>query len=153
MELTFARGAAAHAVAIRVDAAPARGLPGVAGAWSAADLPDLPPAPGPPGVAFGGPERFALACDAVQFAGEPVAVVAAESRAFAEDAAERVSVVPDELPPLLDAVEGGSARGPGTVSRPAQSRVRPGIRVAGGRRVCLGPGRGDGPLPAAAADP
>ena len=104
VELAFARGAAAHAVAIRVDAAPARGLPGVAGAWSAADLPDLPPAPGPPGVAYACPERFALARGVVRFAGEPVAVVAAESRALAEDAAERVSVVLDELPPLLDPV-------------------------------------------------
>ena len=112
VELAFARGAAAHAVAIRVDAAPARGLPGVAGAWSAADLPGLPPAPGPPGVAFGGPERFALASDAVRFAGEPVAVVAAESRAFAEDAAERVSVVLDELPPLLDAVQAAQPGAP-----------------------------------------
>jgi Molybdopterin-binding domain of aldehyde dehydrogenase len=34
----------------------------------AADLPDLPPAPGPPGCA--GPERFALARDAVRFAGD-----------------------------------------------------------------------------------
>ena len=41
---------------------------------------------------------------------------------------------------------------PGTVEL-TFARVRPGIRVAGGRRVRLGPGRGDGPLPAAAADP
>ena len=40
----------------------------------------------------------------MRFAGEPVAVVAAESRALAEDAAERVSVVLDEVPPLLDPV-------------------------------------------------
>ena len=48
----------------------------------------------------------------MQFAGEPVAVVAEESRAFAEDAAERVSVVPDELPPLLDAVEAAQPGAP-----------------------------------------
>ena len=49
VELAFARSEVAHARLARVDPVPARGLPGVAGAWSAADLPDLPPAPGPPG--------------------------------------------------------------------------------------------------------
>ncbi|MGO9784649.1 MAG: xanthine dehydrogenase family protein molybdopterin-binding subunit [Streptosporangiaceae bacterium] len=106
VELAFTRSEVAHARLGRVDSAPARGLPGVAGAWSAADLPDLPPAPGPPGpggAKFGGPERFPLARDVVRFAGEPVAVVAAESRALAEDGAERVIVGLEPLPPLLDA--------------------------------------------------
>jgi aerobic carbon-monoxide dehydrogenase large subunit len=105
VELAFARASAAHARLIAVDAAPARGLPGVVGAWSAADLPDLPPAPAPfeSGAPFGGPDRFPLARDVVRFAGEPVAVVAAPRRAQAEDGAERVLIELQPLPPLLTA--------------------------------------------------
>lgn len=105
VELAFARSAAAHARLVSADAAPARDLPGVVGAWSAADLSELAPAPAPPGAPFGGPDRFPLVRDVVRFAGEPVAVVAAESRALAEDGAEHVIVVLEPLPPLLGAEE------------------------------------------------
>ena len=46
--------------------------------------------------------RFALACDTVRHVGEPVAAVLAESRAAAEDAAERVEVEYEVLPPVVD---------------------------------------------------
>ncbi len=46
------------------------------------------------------PERWALARDTVRHVGEPVAAVFAEARALAEDAAERVAVEYEVLPPL-----------------------------------------------------
>jgi aerobic carbon-monoxide dehydrogenase large subunit len=105
VELAFSRAPVAHARLTGVDAAPARDLPGVVGAWSAADLPGLPPAPAPfeSGGPFGGPDRFPLVRDVVRFAGEPVAVVAAPRRALAEDGAERVLIDLQPLPPLLTA--------------------------------------------------
>jgi aerobic carbon-monoxide dehydrogenase large subunit len=95
----------AHARLTGIDAASAREVPGVVGAWSAADLPGLPAAPPPVelGGSFAGPDRFALARDVVHFAGEPVAVVAAPRRALAEDGADRVRIGLQPLPPLLTA--------------------------------------------------
>jgi carbon-monoxide dehydrogenase large subunit len=46
------------------------------------------------------PPRFALARTTVRHVGEPVAAVFAETRAAAEDAAERVAVEYEELPPI-----------------------------------------------------
>jgi carbon-monoxide dehydrogenase large subunit len=90
-----------------VDAAPAREVPGMVGAWSADDLPGLPPVPVPPGSreAFTGLDRYALAREVIRFAGEPLAVVAAERRAAAEDGAERVGLELERLEPLTSAAQ------------------------------------------------
>jgi len=65
LELAFARSPLAHARVNRADAGPARPVPGVTGAWSAADLPGLPAVPVPPGSreTFAGLERPALAAE------------------------------------------------------------------------------------------
>ncbi|MEZ5407349.1 MAG: xanthine dehydrogenase family protein molybdopterin-binding subunit [Acidimicrobiales bacterium] len=97
----FARSPYAHARLLGVDTAPALAVPGVIAAFSAADL-DVFPA-----------GRFAaaihslfaqplLAEQRVRFAGEPVAVVVAESRAAAEDGIEAVEARYEPLPPVLD---------------------------------------------------
>jgi len=49
------------------------------------------------------PERFSLARDKVRYVGEPVAVVAAETRAIAEDAVELIDVEYEPLPAVVDA--------------------------------------------------
>jgi carbon-monoxide dehydrogenase large subunit len=83
VEVAFVRSPVAHAEIRGVDTGAARRLDGVIGAWSAAELPELPN-------------------DRVRYGGEAVAVVAAGSRAVAEDGAELVELDLVELPPLVD---------------------------------------------------
>lgn len=101
LHAAFVRSSLPHATIVGIDADEAAGMPGVGGVFSAADLPDLPPKHDLSEV----PEAMArplLARDRVRFAGEPVAVVVAESRAEALDAAEAVFVDLDPLPALAD---------------------------------------------------
>src|SRR5271165_4298614 len=84
LHAVFVRSQMAHA-RIRVDPTPARGLPGVVGVYTAADL-EL--APVPPADAFAPVfARPVLAADLARYMGEPVAVVLAETAALATDAA------------------------------------------------------------------
>ncbi|MFL5880885.1 MAG: xanthine dehydrogenase family protein molybdopterin-binding subunit, partial [Actinomycetota bacterium] len=77
----------------------AAGMAGVAGVFSAADL-DLPPLPA--GAAPAAMARPVLAAETVRFLGEAVAVVVAETRAQALDAAEAVEVDYEPLPVVTD---------------------------------------------------
>ena len=90
LHVAFARSPWAHAEIRSVDLAEALAAPGVAAGLSGAELPDLTD-PFAAGIthrlAF-----YAMAVDRARYAGEPVAVVAAESRYLAEDAAELVAV-------------------------------------------------------------
>ncbi len=90
-----------------------RSMPGVVGAWSAADLPRLGTLTGFP---LGMPlrERPVLTSDEVCYAGEAVAVVVAETRAVAADAAALVVVDVETLPATADPLRGGVA---GTLER------------------------------------
>ena len=86
----FVRSTVARGRLVAVDTADARKQPGVLGVFTAADLdlPDLKPIP----VVDQSMTRPVLARDAVRFVGEPVAVVVAETRTAALDAAEHVLV-------------------------------------------------------------
>jgi carbon-monoxide dehydrogenase large subunit len=94
----FLRSPHAHARIERIDAAPARAVPGVIAAYTAADLTDVAPIPG--GIGFPRPDgspapktdRPLLATDRVRFVGEPVALVIAESRAAGLEAIEAIAV-------------------------------------------------------------
>lgn len=103
--MALIRSAEAHARIVSIDTADAAAMPGVRGVWSLADLGDVPMLPGVPGM-----QRPALADGVVQFAGEPVAVVVADDRYLATDAAELVSVDYDPLPPIAS-VEAAMAEG------------------------------------------
>jgi aerobic carbon-monoxide dehydrogenase large subunit len=117
------RSSLAHARITGIDIEAALAEPGVVGIFTSADLPAaLPPIPmrmfSQPGM-----ELFLqppLASDTVRYSGEPVAVVVAESRYLAEDAAELVHVRYEEFEPVLAAdraLEPASAvlhPGPGT---------------------------------------
>ena len=62
-----------------------------------------------------GMERFLqrpLARDVVRYSGEPVAVVVADSRYLAEDAAERIEVAYEALTPILDGPAAADGAGP-----------------------------------------
>src|SRR5436309_483892 len=103
LHAAFVRAYPAHARILAVDTREAAGMPGVAGVFTAAEL-DVEPIWRSEKV----PDAFwrpVLASDTVRFAGEPVAVVLAETRAQAMDAAETVAVDYEPLPAVIDAVE------------------------------------------------
>jgi carbon-monoxide dehydrogenase large subunit len=104
LEAVFVRSPAALGRLGRVDLTAARTLPGVLGAWSAADLPDLPPTTMPPSSrgAHEGLDWPSLAVGRVRYVGQPVAVVLADTRGHAEDAARTVAVEVEALAALLD---------------------------------------------------
>jgi carbon-monoxide dehydrogenase large subunit len=101
VHMAVVRSPHAHARVIAIDTARAAGMPGVVGVFTAAELgPIMKPMPGAVRNAPDG--RVAsptpLASDRVRFVGEPVAVVLAEDRYLAEDAAAAVAVTYDPLP-------------------------------------------------------
>jgi carbon-monoxide dehydrogenase large subunit len=103
----FVRSPEPHAAIRGVDTSAACAIPGVRAVFTAADLnpdvreqwhssvgPDSPETLRPP-----------LAESVVRFVGDPVALVVAESRYLAEDAAELVDVDYDPLPAVIDYIE------------------------------------------------
>ena len=106
----FVRSPLAHARIESVDGTAARAAPGVVAVLTAADLaigavrphPMLPPV-------F---DRPPLAVDVVRFVGDPVAVVVAETRARALDAAELVDVRLEPLPVTIDPIAALDAGAP-----------------------------------------
>lgn len=98
----FVRSPYAHASIVSLDAGAARDLPGVRAVLSAADLPHRPlvDSVAVPGLLK--TPQPALASEKVRFVGETVAIVLADSRAIAEDAAELVRVEYDPLPVATD---------------------------------------------------
>ncbi|MDX5367839.1 MAG: molybdopterin-dependent oxidoreductase, partial [Alphaproteobacteria bacterium] len=110
LHAVFVRSPFAHAHVGGFDTAEAKAAPGVVAVltgadWAAEGLPGLPVRSQPtnrdgtPGFL---PRRDALASDTVRHVGEAVAVVIAESRAAAEDAAELVAVDYAEIEPVAD---------------------------------------------------
>jgi CO/xanthine dehydrogenase Mo-binding subunit len=84
----------AHAMIAAIDADDARALPGVVAVLTAADLP----------IVAAGKGRLyePLAREEVVYAGQPVALVVAQTEAQAEDAASLVDVQLDPLEPVVD---------------------------------------------------
>jgi aerobic carbon-monoxide dehydrogenase large subunit len=99
LHAVFVRAPLAHGRILGIDPAPAAAMAGVAGVYTAADLglPPLPPGDGPAAMA-----RPVLATGTVRFLGEAVAVVVAETRAQAMDAAEAVEVDYEPLEVVTD---------------------------------------------------
>src|SRR5512145_752387 len=88
----------AHARIVRIDASKARALAGVRAVLTAADVPELKRK---------APTRAhaVLAIDRVVFAGQPVAAVAADDVAIAEEALDLIEVEYKELPAAVDPLE------------------------------------------------
>jgi len=98
--LVYVRSPFAHARITATGTEAAKAAPGVVAVLTAADLDIAPAAPG-----FGSHPsmvRSHLARDVVRFTGEAVAMVIAETRAQAVDAAELVTVDYDPLPAVVD---------------------------------------------------
>src|SRR5947207_143725 len=106
VSMVLVRSPFAHARVVSVDTAQARAMPGVVGAYTAADLegefigplpmawqvtPDLKSA-----------QMWPITKDKARYQGDIVAVVVAETRAQAKDAAEAVDVEYEELPVVID---------------------------------------------------
>lgn len=103
LEAAFVRSTRAHALIRGIDIAAAAASPGVVAVILAADLEGvalpLRARNGTPG--YSECDMPILASDKVRLAGEPVALVVADSRYRAEDAAQLVSVDYEDLPPVL----------------------------------------------------
>ncbi len=97
----FVRSPYAHARVTGVDSGPAAREPGVLGVYTAADLDLVAPGPFHPSLSSWWVQPL-LAAGRVRYQGEPVAVVVAETREAAVDAAESVAVDYEPLTPVLD---------------------------------------------------
>ncbi|MDH4188642.1 MAG: xanthine dehydrogenase family protein molybdopterin-binding subunit [Betaproteobacteria bacterium] len=114
----FLRSDRAHARIVSIDAARARAFPGVLAILTGEDvvaagfrsLPTLMPVKGRGGMALAAAHRPVLALERVRFVGEPVAIVVAETREAAQDAAELIELEWEELPAV---VRGAQALEPG----------------------------------------
>ncbi|HEX3223219.1 MAG TPA: xanthine dehydrogenase family protein molybdopterin-binding subunit [Nocardioides sp.] len=104
----FVRSPFAHATITGIDVSGAAAADGVLAVYTADDL-GREPLSGFADVNQQAP-RSALAVDKVRYAGDPVALVVAETRAQAVDAAELVDVDYDDLPAVVD-VEDALAEG------------------------------------------
>src|SRR4051794_21623374 len=147
----FVRSGFAHAKVGAIDTSEAASSPGVVGVYTAADLNlESFPTAGPPVDTPEEMRRPVLAKDKVRFIGEPVAVVVAESRAQAVDAAAMVYVDTDDLPVLIDMTkaldddapklsEGGNlaAAGPSGEDALADAEVRVGDRFVNQRLAAV----------------
>jgi aerobic carbon-monoxide dehydrogenase large subunit len=111
LHLGVLRSVEAHARIVKIEASRARALAGVVAVWSAADLPEITK---PIGTASTG-RPFAqpvLVPDVARYAGEPVAVVVAESAYRVADALELIEVEYDPLPPIATLEEAARAGTP-----------------------------------------
>ncbi|MBM3218190.1 MAG: xanthine dehydrogenase family protein molybdopterin-binding subunit [Candidatus Rokubacteria bacterium] len=88
----------AHAKIVRIDVSKARALPGVRAVLTAADIPELKGKPASRAHAV-------LAIDRVVFAGQPVAAVAADEVAIAEEALDLIDVQYEVLPASVDPLQ------------------------------------------------
>jgi carbon-monoxide dehydrogenase large subunit len=129
LHAAFVRSPLAHATVTAIDTSAAAAAEGVVAVYTAADL-ELP---AHHGLMVLNPDmpRPPLATDRVRFVGEAVALVVAESKAAAVDAAELVEVDYDPLPAVVDA-EAALAPDAPLQFPDAGSNVAAGLRSAEG---------------------
>jgi carbon-monoxide dehydrogenase large subunit len=109
LHAVFRRSDRAHALLRSIDKAAAEHAPGVVAVLTGADLPPdafhdvqpIVPFPGRGGQGVLVPHRPVLARERVRFVGEEVALVIAETRAAAIDAADLIDVRLDDLPVVI----------------------------------------------------
>jgi aerobic carbon-monoxide dehydrogenase large subunit len=105
LHLAILRSPSAHARITHIDVSGALSRPGVVAAFSGRDFADTQgsiPCAWPVTPDMVNPGHPSLAVDQVNHAGEAVAVVAARSKAEAQDALEAIDVDYETLPPVLD---------------------------------------------------
>jgi carbon-monoxide dehydrogenase large subunit len=110
LHAAFLRSDYAHARILSIDASVARQRAGVVAVYTAEDMGDfwqegpllVPPPTSVPGAVFNKKGQIPLAKDKVRHAGEPIAVVIAESRYIAEDALADIMVEFEPLEPVVN---------------------------------------------------
>ena len=105
LHAAFLRSPHAHARIARIDVSAAAAAPGVARVVTGRDVAALcQPYVGVLAHIAGmrSAPQYPLAIDVARWQGEPVAAVAADTRAHAEDAVQRLAVEWEELPPVTD---------------------------------------------------
>jgi aerobic carbon-monoxide dehydrogenase large subunit len=110
LSMVVVRSPHPHARITSIDIQPASAIPGVVAVLTAKDFKPLLTGTHPVAPAFVPekhtvPDRFPIAETEVAFQGEPVAVVLAETRKLAADAAEAVEVQYEPLPAVMDLFE------------------------------------------------
>jgi aerobic carbon-monoxide dehydrogenase large subunit len=118
LHAAFLRSQTAHARIKHIDTSAALKRKGVVAVYTADDLgpywqagPLLVPPPPIPGIIFNTRTHVPLAKGTIRYAGEPIAIVVAESRYIAEDALDDIEVDLEILPAVVDiekALEKGS---------------------------------------------
>ena len=111
--VAIARSPYSSAKIVRIDKTQALAVPGVIDIFTGAEivseldpLPNLLPSP------YDKVKDYGIAVDMVRYAGEPVAVVVAESTYVAWDALDLLEVEYEELPPVLTAMAGSKDGSP-----------------------------------------
>jgi len=138
LHAAFLRSQVAHARIRRIDVSAALKRPGVVAVYTADDLgaywqagPLLVPPPPIPGIIFHLRTQVPLARDKIRYAGEPLAVIVAESRYIAEDALDDIVVDLETLPAVVD-LEAAMAAGAAVVHDDLGSNVASHVRQAKG---------------------
>jgi CO/xanthine dehydrogenase Mo-binding subunit len=119
----------AHARIKRIDVSRARALPGVRAALTAADIQELKPGAKTRAHAM-------LAIDRAVFYGQPVAAVAADEMAIADEALDLIDVEYEPLPAAVDPVQSMDPAAPrvsdrGTEADTSEAQAHSGIAVSG----------------------
>jgi carbon-monoxide dehydrogenase large subunit len=126
LHMRIVRSDHAHGKIVSIDASRALAAPGCYGVWTAADIASLPQIPFREthieGLNFY--RQYPLARGRVRYVGDPVAAVFAEDPYQAEDAAERVDILIDPLPPILSASQAPGEFEPGHSTEPTIIRKR-----------------------------
>ena len=149
LHVAFLRSPLAHGRIVAIDTTQAKALAGVAAVFTGADIAAvLRPVPGlqnvpprswreavPHRIAI--PDQAILAVDKVRYVGEPVAVIVADSRAVAEDAAELIDMQLAALPPVVDPE---IARTPQAALVHATGNIAAEFRIGKGDVAALPPG-------------
>jgi aerobic carbon-monoxide dehydrogenase large subunit len=120
LQCAMVRSPHAHAIIRRIDVSRAQAAPGVAAVFTGADMAADRVGPmralwairGADGKPMAEPPRWALARERVRHAGEPVAIVVAQTREQALDAAELVKTDYETRPAVIDARAAIGAQAP-----------------------------------------
>jgi aerobic carbon-monoxide dehydrogenase large subunit len=124
LTMRVVRSSHANGAIMRIDAAAARGLPGVFAVWTAEDIAEVPPVDFREGSipALDPYRQPVLAKGRVRYVGDPIAAVFAEDPYVAEDAADLIAVEIEALPPVIDPEETPIEFSPGHSSEAAVIR-------------------------------
>src|SRR5260370_13993273 len=113
LHLAVVRSPYAHATIKRINLDAARALPGVAAAFTGAELVSgMPTFDSFPVAGLKNPERRPLAVGRARYGGDPVAVVLAANPYLAEDARDPVEGEHEPLPPVRDPGPAAPPRSP-----------------------------------------